>query len=130
MRLLTLILLWLVCSGQAAPIMEENTAITAESESTNNPTTILQQISTPNINSDIEPDANFEITSKQDINLAASNTVGEEAAAVAASERMATAIVAPLTHIAHVTYDSEPVTHKPNSDKPLFHREPHDAIAL
>ncbi|XP_011201354.2 uncharacterized protein LOC105224832 [Bactrocera dorsalis] len=124
MRLLTLILLWFVCSGQAAPIMEENAVIAAESESANNPTTTLPQISDI-ISSNSESDSNFQMADKQDINVAAGNAVDEEAAA---AERMATAIVAPLTHIAHITYDSEPATHKPNADKPLFHREPHDEL--
>ncbi|XP_014089343.3 uncharacterized protein [Bactrocera oleae] len=127
MRLLTLILLWFVCSGQAAPIVEENAVIVAESESTNNPTTNLPQISTSNISSNSESDPNYQIADKQDIDVAAGNAVDEEAAA---AERMATAIVAPLTHIAHITYDSEPATHKPNADKPLFHREPHDELIV
>lgn len=127
MRLLTLILLWFVCSGQAAPIVEENAVIVAESESTNNPTTNLPQISTSNISSNSESDPNYQIADKQDIDVAAGNAVDEEAAA---AERMATAIVAPLTHIAHITYDSEPATHKPNVDKPLFHREPHDKLIV
>ncbi|XP_018785715.1 PREDICTED: uncharacterized protein LOC108966984 [Bactrocera latifrons] len=126
MRLLTLILLWFVCNGQAVPIMEENAVIAAESESANNPTTTLPQISTSAIiNSNSESEPNFQMAEKQDINVAAGNAVDEEAAA---AERMATAIVAPLTHIAHITYDSEPATHKPNADKPLFHREPHDEL--
>uniref|UniRef100_A0A0A1X9Y0 2-C-methyl-D-erythritol 4-phosphate cytidylyltransferase n=1 Tax=Zeugodacus cucurbitae TaxID=28588 RepID=A0A0A1X9Y0_ZEUCU len=121
MRLLTLILVWFMCSGQAAPIMEANAMIVAESESTDNPAT------SSNINSDTSSDSNLQIADKQDVNLlSAGNAVDEEAAA--AAERMATAIVAPLTHIAHVTYDSEPATHKPNADKPLFHREPHDEL--
>nr|XP_014089343.2 uncharacterized protein LOC106616933 [Bactrocera oleae] len=127
MRLLTLILLWFVCSGQAAPIVEENAVIVAESESTNNPTTNFAQISTSNISSNSESDPNYQIADKQDIDVAAGNAVDEEAAA---AERMATAIVAPLTHIAHITYDSEPATHKPNADKPLFHREPHDELIV
>ncbi|XP_053955421.1 uncharacterized protein LOC128861356 [Anastrepha ludens] len=113
MRLLTLTLLWLLGTSAAALTKE----MFVESEPADNPTTTV-----PNIVNDTQ--SKIEFSAAQDKNVAGGNEVvnADEA------EHMATAIVAPLTHIAHVTYDSVPVTHKPNDHKPLFHRESHDEL--
>ncbi|XP_054735904.1 uncharacterized protein LOC129242958 [Anastrepha obliqua] len=116
MRLLTLTLLWLLGTSEAALTTE----MFVQSEPANNPTTTV-----PNIVNDTQ--SKIEFSSVQDKNVAGDNEV-VDADEAAAAEHMATAIVAPLTHIAHVTYDSVPVTHKPNDHKPLFHRESHDEL--
>ncbi|XP_017471444.1 PREDICTED: uncharacterized protein LOC108362810 isoform X1 [Rhagoletis zephyria] len=126
MRLLTLMLLWFLCTSttsQAAPTIKE---VIAESASANKPTTILPDI-------DTEMQSKLQTAVEQSTNVAAVNDIVDDeaaaAVAVAASaEHMATDIVAPLTHIAHITYDSVPVTHKPDDHKPLFHRESHDEL--
>ncbi|XP_004525808.1 uncharacterized protein LOC101453748 [Ceratitis capitata] len=128
MRLLNLILVWLVCTSQAAPIAEENAINAADSVSTWSP---IMQVSLPNTDTNTETYSNLQTADKPDAIFAeAGNKVDEESveSAATAAEHMATAIVAPLTHIAHITYDSVPVTHKPNDRKPLFHRESHDEL--
>ncbi|CAD7006552.1 unnamed protein product [Ceratitis capitata] len=97
----------------AAPIAEENTINAADSASTWSPIT---QVSHSNTDTNTETYSNLQTADKPDAIFAE------------AAEHMATAIVAPLTHIAHITYDSVPVTHKPNDRKPLFHRESHDEL--